>query len=87
MGSILPEILKLSSPQTVPKSFLESVPVPELSPNFGEGDKEFRGSGTGLASLIATENFHQRVESFSDLMQHQYVVKNLHIIEGNFSCL
>ena len=54
LGRIIPEVSKVSPPRNVPKPFLKPVPVPELSLNFGDGDKEFRGLGTALASLVRT---------------------------------
>ena len=51
LGSIFPEVSKVSLPRNVPEPLLKPVPVPKLSPNFGDGDKEFRGLGTALASL------------------------------------
>ena len=54
-----PQEFSSSNPRIFPEESKNTFPVPTLSPNFGDGEGDFRGMGTRLASLVySTEKFN-----------------------------
>ena len=49
-----PQEFSSSNPRIFAKESKNTFPVPALSPNFGDGEGDFRGTGTRLASLLST---------------------------------
>ena len=53
-----PQEFSSSNARIFPEESKKTFPVPTLSPNFGDGEGDFRGMGTRLASLVHTLRHH-----------------------------
>ena len=74
-----PQEFSFSNPRIFPEESKNTFPVPTLSPNFGDGEGDFRGMGTRLASLIGTTPAKTRV--ISNILAFVWVIRNLiHIV-------